>query len=144
MQVIVDTRERNPWTFEGLGIETVRKKLETGDYSLPGLERRVTIERKSLDDWVGSVMADRARFYRELDRMRQFEFRCVMIEAGVREIHEGRYRSQTSPDAVFGFIAEVMVAQHVPVYLAGSRAEAQYLAGKLLRMAWKKIPADAG
>lgn len=141
MHVIADTREQAPWTFEGQGITTIRQKLETGDYSIPGLEQRVCIERKSLDDWTGTVLRDRARFYRELDRMRAFDFRCVIIEAGVREIMEGRYKSHAKPAVVLGFVAEIVVAQSVPVYLAGSRAEAQILAGAFLRMAQKKMHA---
>jgi len=139
VQVIVDTREQVPWTFEGQGISTVVRRLEAGDYSIAGLERRVAIERKSLDDWTGTVLRDRARFYRELALLRSYDFRCVIVEAGVREIMEARYKSQARPEAVMGFVAEVTVAQAVPVYLAGSRAEAQVLAGAFLRMAAKKI-----
>jgi len=139
MRVVVDTREQSPWTFEGQSIETVRSKLDTGDYSVEGLTNRVTIERKSLADWTGTVLRDRARFYRELERMRAFDFRCVIIEVGVREIMEGNYRSAANPAAILGFVAEVSVGQAVPVYLAGSRAEAQILAGHFLRMAAKKI-----
>ncbi len=144
MQVIVDTREQVPWTFESQGISTVRGRLEAGDYSISGLERRVSIERKSLDDWIGTVMRDRARFYRELSTLRSYDFRCVIVEAGVREIMAGSYKSSVRPDAVMGFVAEVTVAQAVPVYLAGSRAEAQILAGAFLKMASKKLlPAPA-
>jgi ERCC4-type nuclease len=139
MHVIIDTREQTPWTFEGQGITTTRAKLETGDYSLPGLEHRVTIERKSLDDWTGTVLRDRIRFYKELERLRAFEFRCVIIEASVREIMQAKYKSQAKPSSVLGFVAEVCVSQSVPVYLAGSRAEAQILAGAMLKMAHKKI-----
>lgn len=150
MRVIVDTREQTPWTFEDQSIECVRAKLDSGDYSLPGLEHRVAIERKSLDDWTGTVLRDRARFYRELQRLRAFDFRCVIIEAGVREIMAGRYKSQAKPASVLGFVAEVTIGQAVPVYLAGSRAEAQVLAGAFLRMADKKLsrstaaPAEVG
>jgi hypothetical protein len=42
---------------------------------------------------------------------------------------------------VLGFVAEISICQAVPVYLAGSRAEAQLLAGALLRMADKKLRA---
>lgn len=144
MRVIVDTRERVPWTFEDQGIECVRAKLDSGDYSLPGLEHRVSIERKSLDDWTGTVLRDRARFYRELERLRAFDFRCVIVEAGIREIMEGRYKSQAKPASVLGFVAEVTVMQAVPVYLAGSRAEAQVLAGAFLRMADRKLSRALG
>lgn len=140
MKVVVDTRERTPWTFEGqAGITTTRAKLDAGDYSVVGLERRVAIERKSLEDWLGTVLRDRARFYRELERLRSYDFRCVMIESSVSEIHSARVAERISPASVLGFIAEVSVAQHVPVMLAGSRAEAQVLAGALLKMARKKL-----
>ena len=111
MKVIVDTRERTPWTFEpqkGIktleGIKTVRRKLDSGDYSIEGLEDRVAIERKSLDDWVGTVMRERARFYRELDRLRAFAFRCVIIEASLRDIYAKRASSNANPDSILGFI----------------------------------------
>lgn len=99
----------------------------------------MAIERKSLDDWTGTVLRDRARFYRELELLRALDFRCVIIEAGVREIMAGNYKSQVQPSSVLGFVAEVAVGQSVPVYLAGSRAEAQILAGAFLRMAAKKL-----
>ncbi len=142
VRVIVDTREQRPWTFEGLaGVSTKVATLDAGDYSVEGLEHRVAIERKSLDDWTGTVLRDRARFYRELERLRGYAFRCVVIEASVRQIQERRYTSEVHPLAVLGFVAEVSVAQAVPVYLGGSRAESQVLAGCLLRMAEKKLTA---
>ena len=137
--IIIDTREQRPWTFEGQGFQTRRAKLDSGDYSVEGLEHRVAIERKSLNDWTGTVIRDRARFYRELERLRAFDFRCVIIEAGIREIMAGQYTSQASPASILAFVAEVTVGQAVPVYLAGSRAEAQILAGAFLKMADKKI-----
>lgn len=140
MQVIIDTREQTPWTFEGeKGIVTTRAKLDAGDYSIIGLERRVAIERKSLDDWTGTVIRDRNRFYRELELLRAYDFRCVIIEAGVREIMKHRYTSQASPASVLAFVGEVTVAQSVPVYLAGSRAEAQVLAATFLRSSMKRL-----
>lgn len=139
MRIVVDTREQIPWTFEDQPVSTVRAKLEAGDYSVQGLERRVAIERKSLDDWTGTVLRERTRFYRELELLRAYDFRCVIIEAGVREIMERRYKSQVEPQVVLGFVAEVTVAQAVPVYLGGTRAEAQLLAGAFLRMAGKKL-----
>lgn len=142
MLVIVDTREQTPWTFEDQAeISTVREKLDAGDYSVRGLEKRVAIERKSVDDWTGTVLRDRARFYRELELLRGYDFACVIVEASVRDIATGRYKSEARPAAVLGFIAEVTVAQRVPVILAGGRAEAQILAGVFLRMAGKKLGA---
>lgn len=140
MQVIVDTREQVPWSFEhDPSISIVRAHLDAGDYSVRGFETRIAIERKSLDDWVGTVMRERTRFYRELELLRGFEFRCVIIEAGVRQITEKSYRSNASPASVLGFVSEVFVAQSVPVLLGGTRADSQILAASLLRMAAKKL-----
>lgn len=142
MKVIVDTREQQPWSFEGQpGITTIRRKLDAGDYSVEGLENRVAIERKSLNDWVNTVMRSRTRFYKELDRLRGYDFRCVIIEASVESIWNEDYRSRVPWRAVMGFIAEVTVAQSVPVYMSGSRPEAQLHAAALLWMAQKKISA---
>ena len=139
MRIIVDTREQVPWTFEGQGFELVRAKLDAGDYSVEGLEGRVAIERKSLTDWIGTVMRSRARFYKELELLRAYDFRAVVVETSVREILAGEYRSRAHPRAVLGFVAEVTVAQRIPVYLAGTRAEAQVFAGQLLKAAAEKI-----
>jgi DNA excision repair protein ERCC-4 len=140
MHIIIDTREQTPWTFEGEhGITTSRAKLDAGDYSVAGLERRASIERKSVEDWTKTVLHDRARFYRELELLRAYDFRCVIVETGVREIMAGLYKSEARPSSVMGFVAEVTVAQSVPVYLAGSRAEAQALAASFLRMVEKKL-----
>ncbi len=145
MEIIVDTREQRPWTFEGErpAFTLTRAKLESGDYSVAGFERRIAIERKSIDDFCGTVLNDRPRFYAELERLRAYDFRAVIVEASVREIMAGRYTSMASPASVLGFVAEVTVAQSVPVYLSGTRAEAQILAGKLLRAASKKLGAAA-
>lgn len=140
MLVIVDTREQVPWSFEhDPSISIAREKLDAGDYSVRGFEKRIAIERKSIDDWVGTVMRERTRFYRELELLREYEFRCVIIEASVRQITEKAYRSNAAPASVMGFVCEVFVAQSVPVLLGGTRADSQILAASLLRMAAKKL-----
>jgi len=42
--IIVDTREQTPWTFDNYVVAS--QKLDTGDYSIQGLEHIFTIERK--------------------------------------------------------------------------------------------------
>ena len=52
-------------------IKTERKKLETGDYSIVGLENRICCERKSIEDLFGSCIGERReRFETEHVRMR--------------------------------------------------------------------------
>ena len=90
--ICVDTREQAPFHFQNLTtdsrhhyrpliVPTTRAALTTGDYSIVGYEDRVTVERKSLDDAFGTFGADRDRWERCLDRMRQIECSNVVIEA---------------------------------------------------------------
>ena len=57
---VVDTREQRPLDLTPL--KSVPGTLATGDYSVRGLEHVVAIERKSLDDLLGCIGRDRARF----------------------------------------------------------------------------------
>ena len=42
--IIIDTREQQPWSFEDYVV--ANKKLDTGDYSIEGLQDVFAIERK--------------------------------------------------------------------------------------------------
>ena len=44
LKIIVDTREQQPWSFDFNEIAVA--KLDTGDYSVAGLEEVLCIERK--------------------------------------------------------------------------------------------------
>jgi ERCC4-type nuclease len=61
----------------------VRKALPAGDYSVLGLETRVSVERKSLIDAYGTFGGGRDRFERELEKLSKMEFAAVVIEAGM-------------------------------------------------------------
>lgn len=67
--VVIDTREQEPYGFNPDMVRPVRRALPAGDYSIDGLEETIAVERKTLDDFVGTVMRARGRFYRELRRL---------------------------------------------------------------------------
>jgi ERCC4-type nuclease len=52
--IITDTREQNPLAFEWL--ESRAGTLQTGDYSVAGLEELFAVERKTVPDLVGCCM----------------------------------------------------------------------------------------
>lgn len=55
------------------------EKLDTGDYSLAGMENSVCIERKgSVTEWAGNILE--ARFVRELERMAGFQYKYIVLE----------------------------------------------------------------
>lgn len=81
MKIICDTREHagHAWSFGD--IETETRKLDTGDYSLAGLENIVCVERKKSPSEVAiNIGSDSVRFNKELERMRSFEFAFILLE----------------------------------------------------------------
>ena len=75
--IIIDTREQDEYKFKS--ILTVRDKLNTGDYSLRGFENDITIERKSLGDFISSISHGRDRFKSELARMKDYDTRASFM-----------------------------------------------------------------
>jgi ERCC4-type nuclease len=147
--IVIDTREQTPWTFnQGLIVErfgcafpTEASTLDTGDYSVRGLEEQVRIERKSLEDFVRSVTAERERFWRELERLAEFPVRGVVIEGSIGEVEalgtaRCRLRSQARPQSVLASATAIWVDFGIPVCWAGHRALAEYTAAWALRRVW--------
>jgi ERCC4-type nuclease len=130
--IVVDTREQRPFAFSD-AVTVVRGTLHTGDYSLLGHESAVCLERKALDDLVGSVIQDRERFERELARMREFAFKCVLIEGSLADVRDHRYVSRAHPSAVFGSVMCLHVDHGVPFLWCHDRAIAARVAERLLR-----------
>ena len=86
MKIIVDTREQKPLNFEGH--ETVRKKLDEGDYNVEELKNYIVIERKSLCDFYGSIIQGHSRFRNELQRSRmQSKTFYLFLEGTLKEFY---------------------------------------------------------
>jgi ERCC4-type nuclease len=79
--IVQDSREQTPLSFHNFrGIETVRQGLKTGDYSVQGYESEICFERKSVQDLVGTLIGGHERFLREMERMRDFKAKYILIE----------------------------------------------------------------
>lgn len=134
MKIICDTREQAPFDFDKYECEVAAGTLNTGDYSLAGLEDRVAVERKSLDDLLGCLVGDgRERFERELARARGLDAFAVVVEASFQDMAEGRYRSRMKPHAALQSVLAFQVRYGVPFVWAGSRSGAEYAAFHVLR-----------
>lgn len=113
-------------------------KLQTGDYSVLGLENVVSVERKSLDDLIGSFLtSNRDRFNSEIDRLVNFQAKALVCEGSWNDITEARYRSRMHPNAAFGSIMS-LIERGVPVVMAGSRSNAERVTYSVLRLAYNR------
>lgn len=92
IQIKIDSREQQPWDFQPEEkksgrcqvTEIITEKLDAGDYSIIGLEDKVLIERKK--GWQElflnySPKENKARFEREMERMRDVPHKYILIES---------------------------------------------------------------
>ena len=87
--VIKDTREQDGWFFtpydrcEGMEVNT----LHTGDYTLRGFEDVVCVERKaSVSEIATNLGKKKKAFYNEMERMKDFNFRYLMLEFSALDV----------------------------------------------------------
>ena len=149
--VIQDTREQDPWFFSPKEFVIVKAKLDEGDYSIRGFEKRITIERKWPNDFLTCCGSQRDRFKRELERMKNYDYAEVIVEGIPRaDMSEGEYRSLISPHSVYATIASISMNYKVMTYIFDTRAEAQSWAAKIFHLWIRRIlkglgkPGDLG
>lgn len=133
--IVIDTREQQPYGF-GCAIE--RRKLDAGDYSVAGCESQIAVERKSLPDFVHTVIHESRRFRAELEKLSAFELACIVVEADLDAVLRGLRQPDlrmVTPGAVLGAALHIAVRHRVPVYWCGSRQAACAFTEALLRMA---------
>jgi ERCC4-type nuclease len=134
LKIVIDSREQKPLDFTrwpDVIVET--GTLQSGDYSIHGLEERFAIERKSIPDLVASLTSGRDRFTRELERLRAYEFRCIIVEGTLEQIARHEYRSQTNPESILQTLAAWHIRYGVPTLWCGSPAGAAYQVRALAR-----------
>jgi ERCC4-type nuclease len=122
--IVYDTREIKP--FPLLGFAALRKTLKTGDYSIQGLEDRVTVERKSVADLWGSMTTGRARFERCVRRMAEMDRAAIVIEGSLTQaaIQPSRVE-RVVPASVIGGLISWSCQFALPVWFCETREQAE-------------------
>lgn len=132
---LVDTREQLPLDLSPL--RTARGSLDTGDYSVAGLESHIALERKSLPDLLGCIGVERDRFEREIMRLLAYPVRAVVVEASWAELEAGQWRSKVTPKAAQGSCLGWM-AMGVPFLFTGSRMATATAMSRMLFIAVRR------
>ena len=146
MPILVDTRERDPYEFNNIakakvGFTVIRETLSTGDYStrndlLARVENQIAIERKTLADLYGSVGQARDRFEREFQRLAQFGFAALVIEADFTQIlcpnFHLKHPTAMRPRAVLATLFAWCQRYRVHLFPCPDRAFAELLTFRLL------------
>ena len=139
--IVIDTREQRPWSFPP-NIPVEIGTLRTGDYALKG-DDHFAIERKSADDFVGTISIGWHRFVREINRMDAAGFcaKVVIVECDFATfcfrtkqgaiIPPDHEHTRCTPQFVMKRIAELTM-RNVSVIFAGSADLASAVALRIL------------
>lgn len=109
LTLILDTREQDGLDFSKFrDVDVVRQGLKTGDYSLQGYETELCFERKSVADLVGTLIGGHERFLREMDRMKEFKIKYILVEQSAGAVY--RYCSKLGWEYKFDTIMQSLLA----------------------------------
>lgn len=148
--IIIDTREQTPWAFDPAQVDARIGTLQTGDYAIAG-DDRFGIERKSLEDFLGTISSGWDRFGREIERMAAADWvaRVMIVEGdyaqccfaeGKGELIPPQHRHyRLSPQFIERRIAELTLMQ-VSVIFATDPHLAAGLATAIFRQRHRHIP----
>ena len=126
---IQDSREQLPLDLHPLRVEVAG--LDTGDYTLKGLEHLVAVERKGLSDLLACIGSERERFEREVQRLLAYPVRCLIVETTWAEMEAGEWKSKVTASAAIGSLLG-WVAAGVPIIMAENHERAGRYVSRLL------------
>jgi len=118
------------------------RKLDTGDYSIEGLEHKLCIERKSsVSELAQNVTAK--RFKDVLERMRHFSYSFLLLEFSIDDIIKYPYGSEVPRKMwkklkvkgpfILKVISQIQVKYGIHVVFCGDSDNAKYIANNIMR-----------
>ena len=152
--ILIDAREKAPYTFDGLHADAKDNRrplsilrqsvfLQTGDYSIAGMEKLVTVERKSLEDLYSTLGQHRNRFEAEYRRMSRMAYAAVVVEADWDTImFRPPPRSRLLPKTVHRTMIAWGIRYGVPCVPMGSRRAAEITTFQILEKFWREYHED--
>jgi len=123
--MVIDTREQAPLPVG----EHITSGLRAGDYSFVGGEDFFAVERKSVEDLVGSLTRDRERFENECHRLRGYCFKRLLIVGKESDVWNHGYRSRAVPKAIMHSLYAFEIRYDLPFVFCAQPEEA----GRLIR-----------
>jgi ERCC4-type nuclease len=140
--ILIDDREQIPLRFTpAVDVEVVR--MPVADYSLRGATDIVAIERKRLDELACCCGVGRDPFYEQIERLRPFPVRALVIECDADGILGHAYRSEIHPLSVLGTLIKFSNDWSIPIWLAGDARNAALIVERMLLRVAKQIAMEA-
>lgn len=138
--IIVDTREQHPWNFDRM--EKSVSKLDTGDYSLRGMEDIFCIERKgNISEFANNITEK--RFKDVVDRLSKVKHAFLLLEFNLEDVliypvgstvpKRMWNKLRISPKFILKHINELQILYNVKVLFCGNASNAEQMALSLMR-----------
>jgi len=143
--IIVDTREQMSWEF---GAHTTsREKLDTGDYSIKGLEHILAIERKQTIGEIANNITE-SRFPAFLKRMQSFPYKFMLMEFDLEDVYNFPVGSEipkrlwdklrVSNNYILKCISRFQIEYGIHVVFCGDADNAEKMAVRTMRTVYEK------
>lgn len=143
--IIVDTREQKPWAFDNHA--KANTKLDTGDYSIEGLENIVAIERKrNVAEFANNITE--SRFIDVVDRLSKIPHAFILFEFNMDQVMNYPIGSdipkrlwnkiRISPSFLIKNIIDLQLNHNIKVVFCGNSSNAEKFALSLMRRIYKE------
>lgn len=143
-QIIIDTREQQPWIFEHHS--KACEKLDTGDYSVRGLENLLCIERKKSVSEIANNITEK-RFKDVVSRMTQYKYSFLLLEFDFDNVLSYPVGSNVpkkmwdklkiTPNFLIKHLVELQVFFNIKVLFCGSASNAERMALSIMKKVYE-------
>jgi len=143
--IIIDTREQKPWSFENYTI--ANQKLDTGDYSIEGLENLLAIERKrNISEFANNITEKRFKdVINRLSKIKhsfilfEFDFEKVVTYPIGSDIPKRLWQKiRVSPAYILKNIIDLQVNHNIHVMFCGNSKNAEIIATAIMKKVYKE------
>lgn len=148
--ILKDTREKQGYFFGAYQscLGTIDKKLDTGDYTIEGLEDKICIERKaSVEELAINLGQKKYAFMNEISRMKTFEHKFLILEFSLEELldfpnnknsiipqkQKEKYQVKITGKYMLKMLNEFQLYNDVHVLFCGDKHNAFMLVSSLLK-----------
>jgi ERCC4-type nuclease len=143
--IIVDTREQIPWEF-GFHV-TSRQKLDTGDYSIDGMQHILCIERKRSVSEIANNITEK-RFKDVLDRMNKIPHSFILLEFNLEDVYQFPVGSdipkklwdkmKISNKYILKYLTLIQLNYNIHIIYCGDSDNAEKMAVQIMKRVYEK------
>jgi ERCC4-type nuclease len=147
--IIIDTREQKPWEFYDKAV--AHRKLDTGDYSIEGMEDILCIERKRGIAEIALNVTEK-RFKDFIERMGKYKHAYILIEADYKQLMNYPLGSgiptnvinkvKMTPQFILKCLNELSINHGIHVIFCGCASWAETTAYDIMKRVYKKYVSE--